>query len=81
MDDVGKHPGAGPALRLPRGPPGDRPPHPSGAAEFVLGTERIELEKSRNLNLFGDDLYCTNALLLLIKIMMCSKLHHQKVFN
>ena len=34
-----------------------------------------------NSKLSGNEVYCTNASLLLIKIMRCSKLHCQKVFN
>ena len=33
--------------------------------------------KQFNSKLYGNNLYCTNALLLLIKIMLCSKLHCQ----
>ena len=38
-------------------------------------------DKSFNLKLFGNEGYCTHASLLLIKIMMCSQLHFQKLFN
>ena len=38
-------------------------------------------EKSFNSKLYGNEVYCTNASLLLIKIMLCSKLHCQKVFR
>ena len=31
--------------------------------------------------LSGHEVYRTNALILLIKIMLCSKLHHQKVLG
>ena len=40
--------------------------------------EWILLEKSFNSKLSGNGVCCTNALLLLIKIMLCSKLHNQK---
>ena len=33
------------------------------------------LEKSFNLKLSGNEVYCTNALLFLMKIMLCSNLH------
>ena len=41
----------------------------------------IPQEKSFNRKLFGNEVYCTNALLLLITIMLCSKLHCRKVVN
>ena len=31
--------------------------------------------------LSGNEVYCMNALILLMKIMLCSKLHCQKVFK
>jgi len=34
--------------------------------------------KSFNSKLFGNEVHCTNALLLLIKIMLCSKLYCRK---
>ena len=36
-------------------------------------------EKSFNLKLSGDEFYSTNALLLIKKIMLCSRLYCQKV--
>jgi len=43
---------------------GQRPPNaPSGILQ----------EKSFDLKLPGNEIYCTNALLLLMKIMLCSK--------
>ena len=38
-------------------------------------------EKSFNLKLSGNEVYCTNALLSLIKIMLCRKDHYQKFQN
>ena len=38
-------------------------------------------DKSFNPKLSGNEVYRTNALLLLIKIMLCSKLHCQKGLN
>ena len=38
-------------------------------------------EKSFNSKLYGNEAHCTNALLLLIKIMLCIKLYGQKVFE
>ena len=35
--------------------------------------------KSFNSKLSGSEVYCTNALLLLVKIRLCCKLHCQKV--
>ena len=37
--------------------------------------------KSFHSKLSGNEGYCTNASLVLIKIMMCSKFHCQKGFN
>ena len=37
-------------------------------------TPRILQEKSFNLNLSGNEVYCTNSLLFLMKIMRCSEL-------
>jgi hypothetical protein len=41
----------------------------------------ISQEKSFNFKLSSDKVYCTNNLLLLIKTMLCSKLHCQIYFN
>ena len=41
----------------------------------------IEEEKSFNSELGGNEVYCTNVLLLLIKITLCRKLHCQNVLN
>ena len=38
---------------------------------------RISWEKRFNLNLYGNKVHCTNALLVLIKIMLCGTLHCQ----
>ena len=38
-------------------------------------------EKSFNLKLSGNEFYSTNALLLIIKIMLCRKLRCQKSLN
>ena len=42
---------------------------------------RISKEKSLNLRRSGNEVYCTNAVLLLMKIMLCSKLRCQKVLD
>ena len=49
--------------------------------ESDFGHTRTLYEKSFNLKLSGNEVYCTNALLSLIKIMMCNKFHSQKVSN
>ena len=41
----------------------------------------IEEEKSFNSELGGNEVYCTNVLLSLIKIMLCSRIRCQKVLN
>ena len=46
-----------------------------------VGDEVILSGKSFNLKLSGNEVYCTNALLLLKKIMLCSELHCQKVLD
>ena len=38
-------------------------------------------EQCFNLKLAGNEIYCTHVLLLLIKILLCSKPHDQKVFE
>ena len=38
-------------------------------------------EKSFNSKVSGNELYCTNAVLSLIKVILCSKLHDQNVVN
>ena len=38
-----------------------------------------QLNGKLNLKLSGNEVYCTNASLLLTKILLCSKLHLQKV--
>ena len=35
----------------------------------------------KNPKTSGTEVYCTNALLFLIKIMLCSKIHRQKILN
>ena len=42
---------------------------------------RSYMKRDINKNLPGNEVYYTNALILLIKIMMCSKLHCQKGFR
>jgi hypothetical protein len=37
--------------------------------------------KGDDFKLASNEVYCTNALLFLINIMLCSKLHYQKVSN
>ena len=39
------------------------------------------MEKTFNLKLSGNEVYCTNALILLTKIVLCSKLHCQEVLK
>ena len=34
-----------------------------------------------NFKLSGNEVYCTNDVLVPVKIMLCSKLHYQKVFK
>ena len=41
----------------------------------------ILYEKIFNFKLSGNEVFSTNVLLLLIKIMLCSKLHHQIFLN
>jgi len=44
-------------------------------------TQETSNEKAFKLKLSGNEVYYTNALLLLIKNMLCSKLHCQKGFE
>ena len=44
-------------------------------------TPKILQAQTINFKLFGNEVYCTNALLSLIKIMLCSTLPYQKVFR
>jgi len=39
------------------------------------------MKRELNLNLSGNEVYYTNSLILLVKNMLCSKLHYQKGFN
>ena len=45
------------------------------------GVAQIFHEKRIRLKLSGNEVYCTNAVTLLVKEMLCSKLHYQKGFN
>ena len=47
----------------------------------VRGHERILQGKSFNLKVSGNEVYYTNAVLSLIKIMLCSQLHCQQVLE
>jgi hypothetical protein len=48
----------------------------------VQPSARTILQENRfNLKLFGNEVYFTNALVVLIEIMLCSKLHCQTVLN
>ena len=50
------------------------------ASVQIKGLKRAILqEKKFDLKLSGNKVYCMNALLLLINIMLSSKLHYQKV--
>jgi hypothetical protein len=46
----------------------------------ATGAENL-IEKCFNLKLSGNEVYYTNSLILVVKIMLCSKLHCQKVLN
>ena len=50
-------------------------------AVTAFGLRCILQEKSFNSKLYGNEVYCTNALLSLIKIMLCSKLPCIKVLK
>ena len=54
---------------------------PSFSLRFPPASGQILKERSFNFKLSGNEVYCTNASLLLIKIMLCSKLHCQKVLG
>ena len=43
--------------------------------------ELILYEKSFNLKTSGNEVYYTNSLILLIKMMLCGKIHGQKFFK
>ena len=43
--------------------------------------DQILQEQSFNFKLSGNKVYCTNAVLLLIKVMLCSKLHRQNFLS
>jgi len=45
------------------------------------GARATLYEKGFKLQLFGNEVYYTNSLLLLVQNMLCSKLHYQKDFN
>ena len=66
--------------------PGKQPPTPCRPSLFdttgspLLFTLPLK-KKSFNLKLSGNEAYCTNALLSLIKIMLCGKLQCKKVLN
>jgi hypothetical protein len=56
------------------------------SARTQQGSEQGDLvamlkEKSFSSKLSGNEIYCTKTLLIPIKIMLCSKLYHQKVSN
>ena len=60
---------------------GSRPVDPAGHSLVPGPPASILWGTSFNVKLSGNDVYCMNALLLLIQIMLCSKLHYQKVFD
>ena len=48
----------------------------------TAAVQTLSLKEQRFiLKLSGNEVYCTNALPLLMKIMLCSKLHRQKVVD
>ena len=48
----------------------------------TVAVQTLSLKEQRFiLKLSGNEVYCTNALPLLMKIMLCSKLHRQKVVD
>jgi len=48
--------------------------------ERLLHTEKVLHEKIIKLNFRGNEVYHTNSLVLLVKDILCSKLHCQKGF-
>ena len=46
--------------------------------KLIFGTKRISYEKGIDSKLSGDEVYCTNYVILLAKSISCSELHFQK---
>ena len=55
--------------------------NPAAAQGVITIQVQILLEKSFNLNISGNEVHCTIALLLPMKIMLCSKIYYQKVVD
>jgi hypothetical protein len=50
-------------------------------ARLCRGGLQFHRKRISNSQFSGNEVYCTNSLLLLIKIMLCSKLHCQRDLN
>ena len=80
--------GTRPAWRSGRRTPADGFGRPQGWTNSTISDirfpgwhRRVLQEKSFHSKPFDDEVYCTNALLSLMKILVCSQLHFQRVLN
>ena len=53
----------------------------SASREMAHAPGLILYEKEMKLKLSGNEVHCTNAVLLLVNIMLCVRLHCQRGFN